>query len=372
MRLAPLAAFALFAAVATAWLARDPSVRHKRYPPGSSLELGPEGTSLARAYLKETGAGPGTLTVPLPQAVLSPATVLLRLDVDAGRDQVRWPLLPRGEPDAGIPVAAPKGALSEAEEAFVRAGGRLVLGIRGEKESGAVAVRGLRSGPRKVSPLLAGVRDLRPEVPRTLPASALVDAQPVFEHGESLSVARRRLGDGEVWWLAEPEMLLNGHLGEGDHLALLLALCAGRVPVFDESAHGLGADTGPLDLVRRWGLGPALLLGGFAALAAFWRRARTVGPPADPFSDPRSESVEPVDSLAALYRRALKPAEAVELYRLQVAREIALTLGVPEKRGAAVLAERAPALAAAQGFREQLSLLVNACERFRDEHRRKR
>jgi hypothetical protein len=368
---APLAAFALFVAVALAWLARDPSVRRRTYPSGSSLELGPSGASLARAYLKEIGRDPSSLAVPLAQAVLSPETVLLRLDIGAGRDQEPVPM--EVAPDAGPPAPRqPESGLSEAEDGFVRAGGRLVLAIRGERESGAVAVRGQRVGPRKVSPLIPGVRDLRPEAPRTLPASALVDAQPVFEHGESPSVARRALGKGEVWWLAEPEILLNEKLGEGDHLALLLALCAGRVPVFDESAHGLGTDTGPLDLLRRWGFGPALLLGACAALAGFWRRARTVGPPADPYSDPRSESVELVDSLAALYRRALKPAEAVELYRSRVVREVALTLGIPEKRAEAVLAERAPGLEEAHGPGERLSILAHACERFRDEHRRRR
>jgi len=345
---APLAAFALFLGVGATWLARDPSVHRKTYPKGSSLELGPSGASLARAYLQAVGEAPASLTVPLEQTALSPAAVLLRLDVVPQR----W-------------------ALSDGEESFVRAGGRLVLGMQGERESGAVAVRGQRAGPRKVSPLLPGILDLRPEAPRSLPAAALVDAQPVFEQGEAPSLARQRLGKGEVWWLAEPEMLLNDRLGEGDHLALLLALCAGRAAVFDEWVHGLGNDIGPLDLLRQWGFGPAVLVGALAGVAAFWRRARTIGPPSDPFTDPRSESVELVDSLAALYRRALDPAEAVELYRQQVVREIALTRGVPEKRAATLLAERAPGIASAQGSRERLSQLVTACERFRDEHRRR-
>lgn len=366
MRWAPLLAFAAFVALAAAWLGRDAATRRGIYPAGSSLEPGPEGASLARAYLERTGRHPASLTVPLPQAALAPATVLLRLDAGERRDQASF-----GPPDAGHSPAP--AALSAAEEDFVRAGGRLVLAIRGEPETGSVAVRGRRrAGPRKVSPLLPGVHDLRPEKPRALPAAALVDAQPVFEHDETPSVARRLLGAGEVWWLAEPEMLLNARLGEGDHLALLLALCAGRAPVFDESVHGLRSDAGPLGLLRQWGLGPALLVGALAALASFWRRARTLGPPADAFADPRSESVELVDSLAALYRRALQPAEAVALYRHLVVRELATTLGVAEARAERALAERAPALAAAQGPREQLSILVAACERFRNEHRRRR
>jgi hypothetical protein len=368
VRWAPLLAFALFVAAAAAWLGREARTRGGMFPAGSSLEPGPEGASLARAYLERTGRHPDTLKVPLSQAALPPGTVLLRLDVTGHRD----PPPAATQADGGHP-AAPAPALTAAEEQFVRAGGRLVLAIAGEPESGSVAVRGQRrAGPRKVSPLLPGVQDLRPEKPRRLSADALVDAQPVFEQGETPSIARSLLGAGEVWWLAEPEMLLNAHLGEGDHLALLLALCAGRAPVFDESVHGLGSQTGMLDLLQQWGLGPALLLLALATLTSFWRRARTVGPPSDPFADPRSESVELVDSLAALYRRALKPAEAVELYRHLVVRELAATLGIPEKRAEGVLAERAPALATAHGPREQLSILVTACERFRNEHRRRR
>lgn len=367
MRWAPFLAFAAFVAAAAAWLGAG--ARRGMFPAGSSLERGPEGASLARAYLERTGRHPSSLTVPLSQALLPADPVLLRLDAGERRDREQAGI-PR--PDAGR-SPAPADALSPSEEDFVRAGGRLVLAIRGEPETGSVAVRGQRrAGPRKVSPLLPGVHDLRPEKPRALPPAALVDAQPVFEHAETPSIARRLLGKGEVWWLAEPEMLLNARLGEGDHLALLLALCAGRAPVFDEFSHGLRSETGALDLLRQWGLGPSLLLGALAALASFWRRARTVGPPEEAFADPRSESVELVDSLAALYRRALQPAEAVSLYRNLVVRELAATLGIAEKRAERVLAERAPALAAAQGPREQLSILVTACERFRHEHRRRR
>jgi len=361
VRWAPLAAFALFALVAAAWLSRDPAFRPKAVPAGSSLNEGPEGTALARAYLEKIGANPGALTIPLDQADLSSSVVLLRLDVAAGRDEHSAP----GPDVHGPPEAKPAKSLaplSPAEDAFVRSGGRLIVAVRGLEAKGAL---------RKVAPLLQRVTSLEPVTPRGLGQAALVDAQPVFEHGEAVSIALRKLGLGEVWWLAEPEMLFNAHLGKADHLALLLALCAGRRPLFDEAAHGFSRDPGVLDLLRRWGFGPALLFGALAALAVFWRRSVIAGPPADPFRDPRSESVELVDSMASLYARALSPAQAVELYRTSVVREIALTLAVPEKRGAAVLASLAPDLLGARNPREQLSLIVSACERFRDEHRRR-
>ena len=367
MRWAPLAAFALFAAVAAAWLARDPALKRRSYPPGSSLNEGPQGASLAREYLERIGARPGALTVPLPQAALPASTVLLRLDVKTVRDgpPAALPEKLDSARDGGTAArpSPPPPALSAAEEAFARSGGRLVLAMEGEPASGE---------PRKVSLLLPGVRAVRPLVPRGLPKAALVDAQPIFEHGEAPSIVRVPLGAGEVFWLAQPELLLNARLGEADHLALLLALCAGRRPLFDEAVHGIVADSGALDLLRRWGLGPSLLLAALAALALFWRRAVIAGPPADPWRDARSESVELVDSMAALYQEALTPEEALQLYRTRVVHEIALTLAVPEPRAASVLDAHAPGLAAATSFRERLLLLASACERFRDEHRRSR
>jgi hypothetical protein len=369
VRWAPLAAFAAFVALAAAWLAQGAGAPLRKLPAGSSLERGPEGASLARAYLEATGARPQMLSVPLAQAALSPGTVLLRLDVGELRNELAWSASLDRHPDAG-PAGSPKG-LTAAEESFVRNGGRLVLAIRGQVDGKSSSSGAQVDPPRKVAPLLPGVRDLRPELRRTLPDAALVDAQPIFEHGEAPSIARQPVGTGEIYWLAQPELLLNARLGQADHLRLLLALCADRVPVFDEAIHDLGGQTGILDLLRRWGLGPALLVGALAAAAGFWRGSRTIGPPADPHTDPRSESVELLESLAALYRRTLEPADAVDLYHRQVAREIALTLAVPEKRAEAILSERAPELATARSVRERLAALVTACERFRHEHRRR-
>jgi len=261
VRWAPLAAFALFVAIAASWLGRDPALRRKAYPPGSSLNEGPEGASLARAYLERIDTQPSTLTTPLAQTPLPSGAVLLRLAVRGPRDAAPGPALPEADqaPDGGAKRSAPSPfALTPDEEAFVAGGGRLVLALEGEPAAGEA---------RKVSLLLPAVKALQPGQPRGLPPAALVEAQPIFEHGETPSLARRPVGQGEVFVLAEPELLLNAKLGEGDHLALLLALCDGRAPVFDEAAHGIGADVGPLDLLRRWGLAPALLLASLAALA---------------------------------------------------------------------------------------------------------
>src|SRR5207248_423931 len=229
MRLAPTLVLVIFAAAALLWLSRDPAIHREGFPAGSSFGTGPEGTSLARAWLEATGSKVSTLSRPLDPAQLPAGAALLRLDAPPYRD-------------GASPLAKDAPALTAQEEDLVRRGARLVLAIRGDESSGP---------SRKVSPLLPGVVTLKLAKPRRLRASALVDAQPVFEHGEAPSVARRPLGAGEVWFLSEPELFFNENLPQADNLVLLQALAGGARPVvFDELLHGAGTDTGVLGLLR--------------------------------------------------------------------------------------------------------------------------
>ena len=372
MRLAPALVLVVFAIVATLWLSRDPAVHEKAFPPGSSFGTGPDGTSLARAYLEAQGSQVTTLSGPLVPEKLSAGTVLLRLAAPAYRDgaspAAKKAASDGGSADAGVAdVPRARTALTAQEEEAVRNGATLVLGIRGAGSSGPA---------RKVSPLLPGVARLEPPTPYVLEAPFLLDVQPVFEHGETPSLARRTLGAGEAYFLAEPELLFNGNLGKADHLALLLALAGGRRRVvFDELVHGVRTEAGLLGLLREWGLGPALVVAALAVCALALRHAVTIGPPADPWRDPRSESVELVDSMAGLYQRALSPAEALQLYRRHLVHEISLRLVVGEKQAEALFHPYAPTDVADMGrlsdaeLRDRLARLVSAWERFRDEHR---
>jgi hypothetical protein len=123
---------------------------------------------------------------------------------------------------------------------------------------------------------------------------------------------------------------------------------------------------------------PALLIAALAALLLFWRRATTLGPPADGWRDTRSEALDFVDSAAALFERALTPEGALTLYRTHLVREISLRLGLTADAAARrldALAKGAPALkpgapVSARELQLHLQLLTQAIERFRDEHPR--
>jgi hypothetical protein len=538
MKWSPLVAAILFFAIAGVWLSRDTERAKHAYPPGSSLNTGDEGVSLAQAYLAAHGAQVARLVDPLDLKTLAPQALLIRIDpVRAVRTQVKHlettPLDEDGGTDGGPPGDAgtdggavgdggtdsgagafadagsaggvdggidggrswaervfgdhdsdadrddvdggPDGQervggglgfwlrahdckrphaaeafeLDELDEQFVRRGGTLFIAAPGcwtpeetveedesgdagpgdagmASEPGGVAVgettddqtdAGLTGGPGaagdgeddddappaaepeaqleagkvpaaaptatpladKVLPLFPAVRELHLTPHLSLPAKAMVDAQPFFEMNFAPAVAFKKLGLGQIWMVDEPFIFENQQLGDGDHLALLAAIAGSRRPViFDETVHGFTRERGLTELFRGWGLIPALLIAGFACVLLFWRRAATVGAPADGFRDTRSEAIDFVDSAASLFERALIPADALVLYTTHIVREIALRLAISNddalKRLALLAPSLSPLAAGAQmserEFQVQLQILTHALERFRDEHPR--
>jgi hypothetical protein len=338
---APLAAMLIFLAAALLWLGRDGARSAKTYPPGSSLLAGPAGLSQLRGVLQERGVRTATL---------------LRRPSELPHDAVLFRIEP-------VLRSTPRGLAADEDE-FVRRGGHLILGIEGEVlEDAAAAV--------KVAPLLGDIDALAPPAPFALANDLLVDAQPVFEHGAFPSLAVRTLGQGEVWLLAEPALLHNENLDKAQNLALGVALAGNaREVFFDEAVHGDAGEGGTLELLRRWGLAPALLLGALALLAAFWREAATLGPPAGDCRETRAEAVDLVESMAALYDEVLSPADALGMYRARLVHEIGLRKAVGERSAEKLLQRYAPGFDGSADFRQQLLLLTNGFSRLRDEHRR--
>jgi hypothetical protein len=223
--------------------------------------------------------------------------------------------------------------LTADEEEWVEGGGRLVLGIAGNYGPLWTEREPSREPLAKVFPLWPEVSTLRLLDRRVLRGPALARAHAVLLAGENPVIARLPLGRGDVVLLSCPDVFHNARLAVGDHLALLTALAgpagpAGRPVYFDERSHGLQADEGLLAVLSRWGLGPALLFAGLAALALFCRQAVRIGPPERDPGDTRSEAVDLVDSLGELYDRALSRGDAVRLYWEGFVHTVAIDTGL--------------------------------------------
>ncbi len=269
-----------------------------------------------------------------------------------------------GEDDEGEEEepARPDPLLADGEEAWVRAGGRLVLAVGGGY--GPVQVEELegKASMAKVFPLWPGVRKLQPESVRALGGSPVAVGTAVFVAQERPVISRIMIGSGEVILIAIPEIFANERLAAGDHLALLQALAGppGARPVyFDEWSHGFARSKGTLALALSWGFGPALGLALVALAAGFWRAWRPIGPPEREDPDLRSEAVDLVGALGELYDRALRRVDALRLHYDNLVRTVAAETGLS---GAALAARIAallpgfspPAPGAAEISREEL------------------
>lgn len=373
----PLFAAALFALCALLWLGHDPFVARELHGPGSSLDLDDAGSSRLRAYLE----GPAqrrvtSLIRPVSQEALPADGVLFRIRPQQGHLRLREILEQKGKKTAA--AAADFGVLDAAESTWVASGGRMILAID-------APYRGLRSeyasAPvQTVLPVMGAAWTIKPHLPHTLVGPATESAVTVVVAGDQPVLMRQRLGAGDVWLLAVPEIWSNQQLAEADHLALALALVGNRPVWFDEAAHALTRDVGALELARRWGLGPLLLIGLLVCLAYAWRHGRILGPPADPWRDHRSEAIDGIAALAVLYGRALTDRALLSLFQRRLVRETTLLVGLPPAKAAELVTRQLgplPSVAtftrgSAALFAARLALLNTAYRNLRHEHRRRR
>ncbi len=295
-----------------AWLAHEATLSTPEQP-GSSLDTSPAGASLAYEYLAaRRGGAVERLTSPLSLRDVPPSGVVLRIRPLGVRRNAAASGTVAG--NGSVPVSDT--LLSAGEEAWVRAGGRLVVALAASNEPIRVEpVERAVTHVRKVHPRWPAVVDLRPAALRALAGAPIDDAVTLFAAGDRPAISLLVSGAGELVLLTCPEVLENGLLQAGDHLALLEALAApGRPVLFDEHAHGFAVEKGLLRLLLDWGLGPALALASLAGLAVFWRGRSRVGLAEDTGEDRRSDAIDLVGSLAQLYRRALRRDEAALLY----------------------------------------------------------
>ena len=330
-----LLAVAAFFIAGAIWIGSN-RVANFAFTPGSVSNTSSTGTSLAYAYLGRRGIVK-MLTTPLRNDAVPANAIVFRID-SADADDFDDEDDERGNKKTkAVPFF-----LAPAEEEFVRGGGRLVLAssyfggsLEMRDDAGKVAV--------KVFPIWPGIETISlPEslglAPRSLPRGM----HTIFAGNGEAVVARQTIGAGEVIVVTVPEMFENKNLAADHHLALLIALAAEPAAVqpasrrryeprpifFDEYAHGIASDDGMLALMTEWRLGPLLVLGGIAALLTFWRNARRIGPPDAEERDTRSDAIDLVASLGALYGRSISSAEAIALYRAALERTVAAQSGL--------------------------------------------
>ena len=356
-RLAPLLlAIAAFFALGVLWIVTDRRASERMYDEYSSANTSPNGTSQAAAYLASRGKSQ-MLTRGLEHAGVERNAVVFRL---AHELPLVFDPEDLGENEVGPPRPKEQPLLTGAEDAFVRAGGRFVIGAH----KGALQyVTPKERTARKVFPLWPGIDAL--EVPERTSSFRMLRPRmhAVFVAGPDVILARERIGEGDLFVIAWPEVFRNELLPKANHLALLAALAGKRPVYFDEVPHGIVSGDGALELMKDWNLGPLLVMLAIVALLIFWRASRRVGPPEEEYRETRSDAIDLVRSLAALYQDVTSYAEAISLYHDSLTRTVAHTTGL---RGDALRAR----VEALTGGRRTLGAINDAFAKLQSTSRR--
>lgn len=321
-RVAPLLlAVAAFLALTVLWIVTDRRASERVFDEFSSANTSDSGLSQAAEYLARRGKS-AKLTRVLGREPIERNAVVFRVthelpvffDPEDLEDDVVGPPRPKQRP-----------LLNDAEDAFVRAGGRIVIATH----IGALpATTPGDKTAKKVFPIWPGVDALH--VPEKTSAYLTLRQRmhAVFTAGATVVVARERIGDGDLILISWPEIFQNAHIGNGNHLGLLVALAGKRPVYFDEVPHGIVSGDGALALMKEWNLGPFLAVLCAIAVLVFWRGGRRVGPPEEEHREVRSDAVDLVRSLAALYKNVTPEPEALRLYHEALTRTVAHTSGL--------------------------------------------
>ncbi len=335
-------AVAAWLAVMVAWIDRDPRFSETAYDAFSSYNTSAGGVSQAFGYLAATHRGarrlirdaglerpPGNATI----FRIGSAGVARWFDLEAleekkpeeNEKKKSGKKAKKEEP----PPKHVESLISDSEDAWVRAGGRLVIAPSAELAQ-------IRIEPAKCT-AYRQVFPIDPPLPKidvpnchSLSGAGLQRFHSLVINDAGPVLVRRQLGAGEVIVFAMPEALSNEYLAKGGNLALLERLAgSGRSVYFDETVHGIEEESSLWDLlVGDWRLGPALVVLALAAIAAFWRKARATGLPERIENDVRSEAVDLVQSLGQLYDRAVDREESLRLYYQGLVRAVHARTGL--------------------------------------------
>ena len=324
-----LAAVAAYFVVVLLWVGGDKRVSKEAFDDFSVANTGTTGLSLASKYLARSGRRVDALTLALNDRNVEPGAVVFRIgpqseerrrvDLEEERGQKKKP---KKKPRTRYVTPL----LNDEEEAWVRGGGRLVIAAA-EHYGSLRVVDAPAKLAKKVFPLWPELDTLDLPESRAVFGDALRNGHAVYVAGDKSVVARVADGAGDVIVFGAPKALANEHLGT--NLPLLLALTGGaRHVYFDETIHGMSTGEGTLALLKEWRLGPFLLLLLIVAAVIVWRGGTRVGVPDDEFHDTRSDAIDLVASLGALYDRSMTKAEALAAYHRELTRAVAASSGL--------------------------------------------
>ncbi len=309
-----------FATIAIVWIVSDRRASQRVYDDYSTSNTSSSGLSLAYGYLGKQRKV-AQMTRPFGRELIERNATLFRL---ADRLPLSFDPEDLEEKQARATKPRTPRLLDEDEEAFVRAGGRIVLAVTEGGLPSAVVKAHLA---QKVFPIWPAVNSFKLYENSGGYVSLLPRMHALFVAGEQVIVARQRIGTGELYLLSAPEALKNDVVK--DNLALLEGLAGERRPVcFDEVMHGIVSGDGALELMKEWNLGPLLGMLGLVALLAFWRAGKRIGYPDDDHRETRSEAVDLVRSLGALYQEVTTESQALTLYHDALTRTVAHTTGL--------------------------------------------
>jgi hypothetical protein len=314
-----LLAFALFAIL---WIVSDRRASERVYGRYSTANTSDSGLSLAYGYLGKRRKV-GILTKPFGRQPLERNATVFRLIDTLPEAFEPEEVVEKGKPAPKKPPQPP--LLDDEEEAFVRNGGRIVLAITTGLLPEGSPPRGKNA--EKVFPIWPGIDTLK----LVESAGGYTELRPrmhaLFTAGAVTIIARERFGSGELYLFSAPEALRNDTLKT--NLALLEALAGEKRPVyFDEVLHGIVSGDDAIALMKDWNLGPFLLLLALASALLFWRAGRRVGGADDDYRETRSEAVDLVRSLGALYDNVTGEDQALALYHDALTRTVAHTSGL--------------------------------------------
>lgn len=328
-----LLVIAAFFVAALVWIDTDPLMSQQGFDDFSMMSTSPTGLATAYRYLQRTGHHAFRLDGPLRTKAVPPNAVVIRAGTLTNPafadDEEETKPKDKKKKMVVTPARIAGPLLTPMEEEWVRGGGRLVLGSAAS--FGPLKLRGEKSvKATKVFPLPTKADWFNAPQGRSIdPKTLSAHMHTLFTVNGSPAIVRERIGNGDVIFAAIPEVFQNEFIRWPGLIPLIEALAPANRPVyFDESIHGFDANDGAMELMKEWALGPFLGLLAIAGLLYFWRNAKRIGPAENDVRETRSDAVDLVHSLGALYRQSMTDEEALTSYRDVLVRTVAAQSGL--------------------------------------------